>query len=338
MDLLLIFITGLTVGGLTCLAVQGGLLASVIAAREGELTKDRKWHAIYATIAFLSSKIIAYTILGLVLGAFGGAINIGGNVQTFMQLLAGVYMIFVGLNLLDIHPIFRYAIIQPPRFLTRKLRDQSKSKDLYAPILLGAMTIFIPCGTTIGMETLAISSANAITGALIMFVFILGTLPIFFGIGFLTSLLGDKFKLRFLRIAAALVLFLGLISINGALVAFGSPFSFNSIVKSFANLTVTKNTGPNMSIATNQNPTIEVTASGYKPNYIRVKKGTPVTITLIGRNAYSCAIAFRLPTLGLGVNLRNANDVQKITFTPTKTGEIPFSCSMGMYTGVIEVL
>ena len=36
MDLWLIFLTGLTVGGLTCLAVQGGLLASVIAGREKE--------------------------------------------------------------------------------------------------------------------------------------------------------------------------------------------------------------------------------------------------------------------------------------------------------------
>ena len=36
MNLWVIFLTGLTIGGLTCLAVQGGLLASVIAAREGE--------------------------------------------------------------------------------------------------------------------------------------------------------------------------------------------------------------------------------------------------------------------------------------------------------------
>ena len=37
MDLWVIFLTGLTVGGLTCLAVQGGLLASVITSREEEV-------------------------------------------------------------------------------------------------------------------------------------------------------------------------------------------------------------------------------------------------------------------------------------------------------------
>ena len=54
-NLWVIFITGLTVGGLTCLAVQGGLLASVIAAREEEsaLGKGTAKHAMYATSVFL---------------------------------------------------------------------------------------------------------------------------------------------------------------------------------------------------------------------------------------------------------------------------------------------
>lgn len=338
MNLFVIFITGLTVGGLTCLAVQGGLLASVVASREEELTKDRKWHAIYATGAFLVTKIIAYTILGFLLGSFGGAINIGGKVQTIMQLIAGIYMIIVALNLLNIHPIFRYAIIQPPRFLTKLVRNQSRSKDFYAPALLGAMTVFIPCGTTIAMEALAISSASGVNGALIMFAFILGTIPLFFGIGFLTSILGDAFKSKFFRLAAVLVIFLGITSVNGALVALGSPVSLNSMTKAFNNLFTQKESGPKMSVATNQNPEITITSSGYYPNFVRVKKGKPVTITLIGKDAYSCASAFRIPSLGIGVNLESANDVQKITFTPTKTGEIQFTCSMGMYTGIIEVL
>lgn len=338
MNLFVIFITGLTVGGLTCLAVQGGLLASVIASREEELSKDRKWHAIRSTGAFLITKLIAYTLLGFILGTFGGAINIGGRVQAFMQLAAGIYMVIVALNLLNIHPIFRYAIIQPPRFLTKLVRNQSKSKDIFAPAFLGAMTVFIPCGTTIAMEALAISSASGVNGALIMFAFILGTIPIFFGIGFLTSILGDAFKTKFFKLAAVLVIFLGITSINGALIAFGSPVSFNSVTKGINNLFIQKNSNLNMSVAINQNPQITITTSGYYPNLIRVKKGLPVTITLIGKDAYSCASAFRIPSLGIGVNLKSANDIQKITFTPTKTGEIPFTCSMGMYTGVIEVL
>lgn len=334
MNLFLILLTGLTVGGLTCLAVQGGLLTSVIAAREEEKGKKDKYHLFYSTLSFLIAKLIAYTLLGFVLGAFGGVINISGNLQIFMQLIAGIYMILVALNLLEIHPIFRYAIIQPPKFLTRRVRNQSKSKDIFAPALLGAMTIFIPCGTTIGMEALAISSANALNGALIMFFFILGTVPLFFGLGLITSVLGDTFRSKFIKIAAILVIILGLASINGAFVAVGLRFSIDPVIKIFTVNDVSTMQNVNF----NQNPTITITSSGYSPNYIRVKKGVPVTLTLVGKDAFSCASTFRLPTLGLSANLKGPNDIQRLTFTPQSIGQIPFNCSMGMYSGVIEVL
>lgn len=341
LNLWVIFVTGLTVGGLTCLAVQGGLLASVIAAREEEssLGRGTAKHAMYATGVFLITKYIAYVALGFILGAFGGAINIGGRVQTIMQLLAGLYMVAVALNLLNIHPIFRYAIIQPPRFLTRMVRNQSKSKDLFAPALLGGMTIFIPCGTTIAMEALAISSANAFVGASIMAVFILGTMPLFFGIGAITSVMGEAFKSKFLKLAAVAVIYLGVTSINGSLTALGSPFTLQSIADNFPK-NISLGSGNNTSQdgqQSSQNAEIDVTSRGYTPNYLKVKKGKQVTLTLRSKDAYSCASAFRIPTLGISVNLK-ANDTQTVKFTPDKVGKIIFACSMGMYRGVIEVI
>lgn len=341
LNLWVIFVTGLTVGGLTCLAVQGGLLASVIAAREEEsaLGKGTAKHAMYATGVFLVTKYIAYVVLGFILGAFGGALNIGGRVQTIMQLVAGLYMIAVALNLLNIHPIFRYAIIQPPRFLTRMVRNQSKSKDLFAPALLGGMTIFIPCGTTIAMEALAISSANAFIGASIMAVFILGTMPLFFGIGALTSVMGEAFKSKFLKLAAVAVIYLGVTSINGSLTALGSPFTLQAVADNFPKNIILGN-GDNTSQdeqLSSQNAVIDVTSRGYTPNYLKVKKGKQVTLILKSKDAYSCASAFRIPALGISVNLK-ANDTQTVKFTPDKVGKIIFACSMGMYRGVIEVI
>lgn len=337
MDLLVIFITGLTVGGLTCLAVQGGLLASVIAAREEESTRNKKAHAFYATGIFLSSKLVAYTLLGFFLGAFGGAINISDTVQSVMQLLAGVYMIIVALNLLNIHPIFRYAIIQPPRFLTRIVRNQSRSKDIFSPALLGAMTIFIPCGTTLAMETLAISSANAFTGAAVMGTFILGTIPLFFGIGVVTSVLGDMYKTRFLKLAAIALVYLGLTSINGAFIVLGFPLNSHIFTQNTEQPVQKIEKRLYSETPKQQNITIRITSEGYSPNYIKVKKGQPVTLTLNSKDAFSCALAFRIPEYGISKNL-HPTETQTVTFTPQKTGKIPFACSMGMYTGVIEVI
>ena len=346
MDLWLIFLTGLTVGGLTCLAVQGGLLASTIAAREEEDIEEgiRRKHTIFPTAAFLTTKLIAYIILGFLLGLFGQALQISGSAQTVMQLLAGGYMVAVALNLLNVHPIFRYAIIQPPRFLTRKIRSQTKSKDMFAPALLGVMTIFIPCGTTLAMEVLAISTGNPILGALIMGVFILGTMPLFFGIGFLTTSLGDAFRVKFFKIAGALVLYLGVTSVNGALVATGSPITLQTIGEAIPIEIDLSGGQAEASIDSNvklvggvQTADISVFPVSYSPNYIQVKAGTPVRLNLTPSGGLGCTSFFRIPQLGITQKLAQGVTTP-VEFTPQAPGKLRFTCSMGMYSGVIEVI
>lgn len=338
-NLWVIFLTGLTVGGLTCLAVQGGLLASIIAAKEEEEIEKgiNTKSTIFPTLAFLLAKLFAYTILGFILGGFGGVLNISPTVQIIMQLVAGLYMLAIAFNLLNLHPIFRYAVIQPPRFLFRLVRNKSKSKDIFAPALLGALTIFIPCGTTLAMEALAISSANAFWGAAIMATFVLGTTPLFFGVGWLTAILGDNFRGKFMKIAAFAVIYLGITSINGSLVALNSPITLQSIAENSPIQIDFSGGSDNSNFQVVQNPTIEVTSAGYTPGYIKVKKDMPVTLTIKSINAYSCALAFRIPELGISKNL-TPNDTQMITFTPRKAGKLQFNCSMGMYRGVIEVI
>lgn len=347
MNLWTIFITGLTVGGLTCLAVQGGLLASTIATREGDdlKTGEEGKHAIFPTLAFLVTKLIAYTILGFILGAFGGALSITPGVQIIMQLLAGLYMVAIALNLLNVHPIFRYVIIQSPRFLTRMVRNQSKSKDIFAPALLGAMTIFIPCGTTLAMETLAISSARPLLGALIMAAFVLGTMPLFFGLGFLTSTLGDAFRGKFLKVAALLVLYLGISSVNGSLVASGSPITLQSVAENFpiqidlSGGTSTQSNDTSTIAATNgvQTANITVFPNGYQPNYIKVKAGMPVRLNLSTTGGYGCTVGFRIPKLGIVKDLSQENPAI-VEFTPQTPEKLTWTCSMGMFRGVIEVI
>ncbi len=309
MNLWVILFTGLTVGGLTCLAVQGGLLASIIATNENKNT-------LRPTLIFLMAKLAAHAALGFGLGAFGSVVGISDNVTLTVQILVGVYMILVALNLLDIHPIFRYVQIQPPKFLAKKIRTAS------TPALLGLMTVFMPCGTTLAMEALAVGSGNPVTGALIMAVFVLGTTPAFLGIGYASSKLGDKYRKNFFRLAAILVMYLGLSSINGALIVKG------------INILPQRESGES---ETTQNVTINVMAYGYEPRYVKVKQGEEVTVTLVGKGGYSCASAFRIPSLSIGKNLL-PDEKYTFSFTPTKKGKIPFTCSMGMYTGVIEVI
>jgi hypothetical protein len=100
-------LTGLTAGGVSCLAVQGGLLASSLAT----VPDDKKN---MGTLLFLGAKIVSYTLLGFLLGFFGASLSISSTVQGWLQIMAGLYMIATAANLLQIHPIFRYVVVQPP--------------------------------------------------------------------------------------------------------------------------------------------------------------------------------------------------------------------------------
>lgn len=342
MDLWVIFLTGLTVGGVSCMAVQGGLLASTIAVREEEDVRAglHHKHSIGPTVAFLTTKLIAYLFLGFILGSFGSALSLSDGARVVMQIAAAVYMIVVALNLLNVHPIFRYAIIQPPRFLTKLVRNQSKSKDLFAPAFLGALTIFIPCGTTLAMEALAISSGNPISGAAIMGVFVLGTSPIFFGLGFLTTILGDTFRTKFLKIAGVGVLYLGITSLNGALVLAGSPINLqtiadNSPIQIDLSGGSVEQSGPQV-VNGVQEINIQALANGYSPTYVQMKAGVPVKLNLIAGARLGCTSQFRIPALGISRSL-TPNTTTTIEFTPQK-GKIIGTCAMGMFSVTMEAV
>src|SRR3989338_504102 len=344
MDLWLIFLTGLTVGGLTCLAVQGGLLASIIAAREEEDFEEKsfKKHNLKPVLAFLTTKLLAYIILGFILGSFGGALAISDNARVIMQLLAGAYMIAIALNLLNVHPIFRYVIIQPPRFMMKWVKNTTKSKDLFAPALLGALTIFIPCGTTLAMEVFAISSGSPILGAAIMATFVLGTFPLFLGLGFLTTTLGDTFKTKFFKIAGILVLYLGVTSFNGALVLAGSPVTLKTIREAIPiSIDLSEGELSENSFVKTENGVqivdIAVFPTGYSPNNVQVKQGIPVRLNLKSGGRLGCTSQFRIPSLGISKNIP-LSGVAEVDFTPSMKGKIVFTCSMGMYSGIIDVI
>ncbi len=189
------------------------------------------------------------------------------------------------------------------------------------------------------MEALAISSASGVQGALIMAVFVLGTTPLFFGVGFATSVLGDNYRQKFLKIAAFAVLYLGVVSVNGAFVAVGSPYTLQSAWQAIAEAGETTNSNQAQAQIINgvQNVDINVTSNGYNPTYIKVKKGVPLKLNLKSTDAYSCASAFRIPALGIERNLQ-PNGSDSFEFTPQKSETIAFNCSMGMYRGIIEVI
>ncbi|MFZ5438018.1 MAG: sulfite exporter TauE/SafE family protein [Patescibacteria group bacterium] len=370
MDLLVIFLTGLTTGGLSCLAMQGGLLASVVAnqkeqerdevddnkVKEKAKRKEKYLKSLQENsfslqsfdqldwlpvLMFLLAKLVAHTILGFLLGLLGSTITLSLGMRLTFQVFTAVFMFATAMNLLDVHPIFRHLAFQPPKFLQRLIRGTSKSQALFAPAVLGLMTIFIPCGVTQAMEVLAINSGNPFVGAAIMFTFILGTSPLFAILGVATAKLSEGWYQKFTKLAATVLIGMAVYSVNGVLLVVDSPLTLNKIVQPityFFSADRFEQAGNSVGVKNGvQQIKIDVLSRGYQPNYIKVKSGVPVEMTLQSNNTYSCALAFVFREFGINTYLKST-DTQSFTFTPTRKGKFTFSCSMGMYTGIMEVI
>lgn len=330
--ILLAFVTGLTTGGISCIAVQGGLLASTISQKKENQSN------LSMVGMFLTAKVVAYTILGFALGALGSALTITPQFQGWMQIAAGLYMLATAANLLNLHPIFRYAVIQPPRVAYRFMRGQSKTGQYFTPALLGGLTVLIPCGITQGMMVMAVASGNALMGAGILFAFTLGTSPVFATLGLTASKLMEK--KAFVYIGSALILFLGLLSINTGQVLRGSTHTAQNYWKVLTTVPgEVKAEGKVASINTDgtQDVVVDVYSNGYKTSVNTLKAGVPVRLTLKTNNTVGCSRSFVIPDLKISKVLPETGE-EVLEFTPTKTGRLAFTCSMGMFNGEFKVI
>lgn len=356
MSLWIIFLTGLTTGGLTCLAMQGGLLTSVIAnqkrdelatGKNAKLLDPRSFDYLdwMPVLMFLISKLAVHTVFGFFLGALGATISLSLNVRLGFQIFTALFMFATAMNLLNVHPAFRFLSFQPPKFIRRMIFKSAKSQALFAPALLGLMTIFIPCGVTQAMELLAINTADPVQGALIMFAFVLGTFPLFGLVGIATAKLSEGFRTGFMRLAAAVLILMSLYAAHGVLVVLDSPLTISNIEAGF-DKTAQRIAGaqtsaniPDPVTETNgiQEVKLEVLPGGYSPIEFTVRQGMPVKLTLETDGVYSCATSFVFREYDIFTNLK-PTDRQTFEFTPEKTGSFTFACSMGMFAGVMHVI
>ena len=339
-NLITVFLTGLLAGGLSCMAVQGGLLMATLAqSEEQKLEQKMKGGNALPIIAFLISKLIAYTALGFLLGSLGSVFQLTVEARVILLLVVAVFMVGTALNILEVHPIFRYFVIQPPRFLTRLVRKQSKSQTTFVPAILGAFTIFIPCGTTQAMMALAIASGSPFLGAATLFAFVLGTSPVFFILGFFATKLGDIFQQKFMKLAAYVIILLAIFNINNAIALSGSNFTLENIGRNvWCVFTVCEGGGSASLPQVNNNPTITIRSLGYQPNIITVKVGAEVHMKITNVDGTSCVQALTIPSLGIQKVVAPGTSGE-IDFTaPSTPGQIPFMCTMGMFRGVINVI
>ncbi len=347
------FVTGLTTGGLSCLAVQGGLLASSLAhqieqdyleqAAQKKKPRGKKVQAqprsstAFPILLFLIAKLVAYTLLGALLGLLGSYLTLSPMTRAILMILIGVFMLGNALRMFNVHPIFRYFSIEPPKFITCYIRRTAKGTDTFTPLFLGALTVFIPCGVTQAMMAAALGTGSLALGAALMFAFTLGTSPVFFIVAYLTTELGSRLEKFFMRFVAAVMLVLGLMTVNSGLNLMGSPLAFANLTRSLfpsASNSTTSAHSPQANVAAGD-LVLYVENGGYFPQTLKAAANKALTLNLVTDQTYSCARDFVIPALNYYELLPDTGTVQVSIPAQDKGTRLFFTCSMGMYTGQI---
>lgn len=320
-------LVGLVAGVSTCMALIGGLVLALAArhsARHPEATRTQKFRP---HIFFNIGRIAGYAFFGGLIGLLGTAIKPSSTVLGVITLMIAFIMIFLGLKLIDLFPRLKNKSLTLPSGIAKifGLDKNVKEYNHFAATMTGALTFFVPCGFTQAMQIYAISTASFTQGAMIMGLFALGTAPGLLGIAGLSSIFkGQRARVFFMVSGIAVILF-GITNFSNAKLL---------LSKNNEN----KNTNPSPITVNGDIQEIRMTQSGrgYIPNKLTVEKGKKVRWIINSTNPYTCASSIIVPKYGIEKDLQSGENI--IEFTPTETGVIPFSCSMGMYRGSFEVV
>lgn len=166
------FVIGIIASLSTCMAVVGGLLLSLSAtfAKEGDKIKPQ--------LLFHGGRIVSFFVLGGIIGAIGSAFTLNTSATFILGLIIGGVMLILGINLLDVFPWAKRLQPSMPKFFSKHVHGASKVNHTLAPLIVGVVTFFLPCGFTQSMQIYTLSTGSFLKGGLTMLAFALGTLPV----------------------------------------------------------------------------------------------------------------------------------------------------------------
>ncbi|HNU80658.1 MAG TPA: sulfite exporter TauE/SafE family protein, partial [Bacillota bacterium] len=318
-----LFIVGVLTS-LHCVGMCGGIMLSQSLSKESK----NRFEAIQPALLYNIGRVISYTILGGLIGALGSVFTLSIAAKAAVQIFAGAFMIIMGLNMAGFSA-FRKFRIKLPQFACK-----AKSKS-GSPLIVGLLNGLMPCGPLQTMQLFALGTGSAAKGALAMFVFSIGTVPLMLTFGALSGLLSKGYTKKILKFSGVLIIVLGLIMGNRGLALAG--ININPITAFASNSAGSSN--PYVAKATLQDgiQIINMTAdnNGYAPNAFYVQKGIPVRWIIDGKELNSCNNAIVARGLNLERKIKKGENI--IEFTPGDK-DINFSCWMGMISGVIKVV
>ncbi len=311
---------------LHCIAMCGGINMSLCVKNNID-NRESKFTKLKPSALYNLGRVISYTVIGGIVGALGSVVNFSGTAKGLVAVISGAFMVIMGLNMLNIFPWLRKLNPRMPRIFGKNVHNKSKEKG---PLLVGILNGLMPCGPLQAMQLYALGTGSFVAGAMSMFFFSLGTIPLMFGFGGISSLLSSKFTHKTMKVSAVLVMILGIIMLNRGLNLSGYGFAIS-----------VSDSGDSDNIAKIENGVQLVTTTLESGRYapIIVQKGIPVkwTIKVDKENLNGCNNAITAQQFGIDNKRLSVGD-NIIEFTPNKEGNFVYSCWMGMISSNIKVV
>jgi sulfite exporter TauE/SafE/copper chaperone CopZ len=347
MDYGMLFIIGLATS-LHCAAMCGGInLSQCLDASPTPKTGYKK--TFMPALLYNGGRVISYTITGAIVGAAGSVVSVSGRFTGAVQLAAGLFMVLMGINMLGFFPALRRFIprLRFPGIFTRKI-DRQRSGGRH-PLFIGLLNGLMPCGPLQAMQLYALSTESPISGALSMFIFSIGTIPLMAGIGVLSSFLSGSakapvFKRRVMRAGAILVSVMGLTMLGYGFNLSGLNFTEKVFAAqkpaAYRARTGASNTSSpaNTPVIENGVQIINSTLSGGRYPSITVLQGLPVRWVIDAPAGSINGCNNRMIIREYGIEYRFKQGENIIEFDPARTGSFGYSCWMGMIRGSINVV
>ncbi len=197
-------------GSMHCVGMCGPL---AILASSSKASGLRRLHGL---LAYHGGRIVAYSVLGWMVGAIGMGVHQTGNwmgLQRLATQLAGGSMLVIGL--LSIVRLVGGA--QQHIWLPKKLQSTLAQGHAWArqqPPLrraasVGMLTAILPCGWLYAFLLVAAGTANPLQGSLVMAVFGLGSVPALVGFVSGAQVLAGRFRRAIPWCSAILVTLVG---------------------------------------------------------------------------------------------------------------------------------
>lgn len=324
-----------------CVMMCGNMVLSYAIKGESSGTLVRR---MVPHVAYHSAKLFSYMLVGLLLGSVGSFIST--EARSWVSVVAGAYMVLLGLSLTGRFPVLRHVEPRPPRFFVRivsRLRrrsaaDPDAATGIATPVSFGLITGLMPCGPLIAAQVAAAGSGSSFAGATMMLGFGLGTAPLMLGYGAVASYLGERFK-RYMSVAAAvLIIVLGLVMADRGATALGSPVNFDAAKRAVIGTGGVEIDESAFKVGADGVVEVPLQLEGYTftPSSVAIPADKRVRIIVDRKDDNLCSDELWIPSLGIKAPLTPKGRTE-IEIPPTKAGTYRITCQMGMLSATLQV-